>query len=574
MRCPGSVPRSTTAAGSSAGAPRLDQPRARSPAGGARPCRSTSVPGNARERVPVDRALGLRGVLVAGDERDRGRLVAVRHRDAGVRGRRDPGGDARGRPRTGRPAAASASASSPPRPNTNGSPPFRRTTVAPVRPCSTSSALISSCDIESAPGRLADVDAAPRRAARRRARPPESAGRTGSRRRARSARARAASSARGRQALLRPGRPRRKGYGPRRYLALACCALITIPISHYCEKARWALDRAGIAYREERHIQGVHQIAARRAGGGKTVPVLVTPDGVLAESADILAWVDERTPPADAAPPGGPGGRGALPPLRREARPARAAAHVRPRAEGQASSCSASTTPASRAGRTARCASGGRWSCGSRRASSTSRRASSAQDEAIVWREFDFAAELLADGRPYLCGERFSAADLTFAALAAPMVVPPEYTVRAAAARGCTLPRGPRALIERAREHPAGRARARDVQAASASAGRRSRLSQGSAVPSAGFGLGEQRPAPAASIRSASSRPSADGSSASPSSRSRIHARAVRQPGVALDREPVAVEPRVRADRRVAGRVERGHDGALGRQLDERARGR
>ena len=31
--------------------------------------------------------------------------------------------------------------------------------------------------------------------------------------------------------------------------------LLTIPISHYCEKARWALERAGLAYREERHVR-------------------------------------------------------------------------------------------------------------------------------------------------------------------------------------------------------------------------------------------------------------------------------------------------------------------------------
>jgi glutathione S-transferase len=73
--------------------------------------------------------------------------------------------------------------------------------------------------------------------------------------------------------------------------------LVTIPISHYCEKARWALDRAGISYREERHVQGVHRLAARRAGGGRTVPVLVTPEGALGESAEIIAWADERTPP-------------------------------------------------------------------------------------------------------------------------------------------------------------------------------------------------------------------------------------------------------------------------------------
>src|SRR5256714_5971726 len=73
--------------------------------------------------------------------------------------------------------------------------------------------------------------------------------------------------------------------------------LVTIPISHFCEKARWALDRAGLPYREERHVQGIHRIAARRAGGGTTVPVLVTPEGALGESEDILAWVDEHTPP-------------------------------------------------------------------------------------------------------------------------------------------------------------------------------------------------------------------------------------------------------------------------------------
>jgi glutathione S-transferase len=60
--------------------------------------------------------------------------------------------------------------------------------------------------------------------------------------------------------------------------------LVTIPISHYCEKARWGLERAGLAYREEPHVQGVHRLYARRAGGAMTVPVLVTPDGPIGES--------------------------------------------------------------------------------------------------------------------------------------------------------------------------------------------------------------------------------------------------------------------------------------------------
>ena len=47
-------------------------------------------------------------------------------------------------------------------------------------------------------------------------------------------------------------------------------------------------------YVEERHVQGIHRIVARRAGGGTTVPVLVTEEGVFAESEDILRYADER----------------------------------------------------------------------------------------------------------------------------------------------------------------------------------------------------------------------------------------------------------------------------------------
>src|SRR3954467_13187185 len=68
--------------------------------------------------------------------------------------------------------------------------------------------------------------------------------------------------------------------------------LITIPISHYCEKARWALERAGIPYREEPHLQAIHWAHVWRAGRGRTAPVLVAPDRVLTESADIVRWTD------------------------------------------------------------------------------------------------------------------------------------------------------------------------------------------------------------------------------------------------------------------------------------------
>lgn len=64
--------------------------------------------------------------------------------------------------------------------------------------------------------------------------------------------------------------------------------LLTIPISHYGEKARWALECAGIDYVEEAHLQLIHRLYALRAGGGRTVPVLVTGDGAIGESSGII----------------------------------------------------------------------------------------------------------------------------------------------------------------------------------------------------------------------------------------------------------------------------------------------
>jgi glutathione S-transferase len=48
--------------------------------------------------------------------------------------------------------------------------------------------------------------------------------------------------------------------------------LVTIPISHFFEKARWALDRAGVQYVEQPHLRLVHVLAARFSGGGPCRP--------------------------------------------------------------------------------------------------------------------------------------------------------------------------------------------------------------------------------------------------------------------------------------------------------------
>jgi glutathione S-transferase len=234
--------------------------------------------------------------------------------------------------------------------------------------------------------------------------------------------------------------------------------LVTIPISHYCEKARWALERVGLDYREERHVQGIHRLASRRAGGGGTVPVLVTPDGVLGESEEILAWVDEHTPPRHRLFPAERSERSAaehlcrrlddeLGPKGRRLMYVHMLAHRKLALRFNNEGVPRWEDAAIRYG----------WPLAVRfvRRELGIRHGIEIEDEAAIWREFDFVAELLADGRPYLCGERFGVADLTFAALCAAVIVPPVYGVPLPQPE--MLPPQTAALVVRAREHPAGR---------------------------------------------------------------------------------------------------------------------
>ncbi|MRG90998.1 glutathione S-transferase family protein [Polyangium spumosum] len=75
--------------------------------------------------------------------------------------------------------------------------------------------------------------------------------------------------------------------------------LVTITFSHYCEKARWTLDRAGIPYRESGHLPAFHALAVRRAGGRRSAPSLITDEGAINDSTDIARWADRRAPEAN-----------------------------------------------------------------------------------------------------------------------------------------------------------------------------------------------------------------------------------------------------------------------------------
>src|SRR5438876_979267 len=63
--------------------------------------------------------------------------------------------------------------------------------------------------------------------------------------------------------------------------------LITMPHSHYAEKARWALDWLSLPYSEEPHAPLLHWIATTRKGG-RSVPVLLHGARRFTDSTDIM----------------------------------------------------------------------------------------------------------------------------------------------------------------------------------------------------------------------------------------------------------------------------------------------
>lgn len=233
-----------------------------------------------------------------------------------------------------------------------------------------------------------------------------------------------------------------------------CPRLIAIPISHYCEKARWALERANIEYAEERHLQIFHHFFTLKVRGGLTTPVLKFGDGtVIAKSRNILEWTDTQVDPDRHLYPSDVADR------------VRAVEHW----------LDVTLGPDGRA-----------WFYGQmlgtpsliekyglagipdfeRRSfdkafpffkyylAARVRVQNTNPDISSIRGIFDEIADRLADGRPFLCGDRFTAADLTFAALAAPAVLPSKYGVQLP--RMNEMPAAMQPLLEELRDHPAG----------------------------------------------------------------------------------------------------------------------
>lgn len=207
--------------------------------------------------------------------------------------------------------------------------------------------------------------------------------------------------------------------------------LLTIPISHYCEKTRWALDRLGLPYIEERHLQVFHYWRSYQLSGGPNVPVLIDSDIRITDSTAILQHLDRYATDETRLYPDK---------LRNEIDPMEELfdetlgiesrrwvyfhALQTPRMALRISSQGVPTWQASIAPLLYPFL------------------------KAFIRRKLDVSAKtvdiglersrsviaqvdtLLSDGRPYLLGNRFTAADLTLAAMMAPFLMPAEYGVR------------------------------------------------------------------------------------------------------------------------------------------------
>ena len=72
--------------------------------------------------------------------------------------------------------------------------------------------------------------------------------------------------------------------------------LYTFTISHFAEKARWSLDYKGIPYQEKRLVPGSHILIVKRIAPSTFVPVLKDAGRVVQGSSPIIDYVDEHSP--------------------------------------------------------------------------------------------------------------------------------------------------------------------------------------------------------------------------------------------------------------------------------------
>ena len=233
--------------------------------------------------------------------------------------------------------------------------------------------------------------------------------------------------------------------------------LITIPVSHYCEKIRWALTRLEMPFVEERHMPPFHLLTTQQVRG-RSVPVLITETITLTDSADILKYLDSIAPD-----------NLKLYPTNYE---------QRQEVEDLVQSFDLVLAPAVRQWFYFYAFSQAqliqplwcegvpwfervffpvvfRWMRSTVFQMYTINAESAQASHEIIGQIFETVENLLADGRTYLVGDSFSAADLTFATLAAGVILPANYGVSTPALS--KLPSPMAANIQAFRETRAGK---------------------------------------------------------------------------------------------------------------------
>ena len=206
--------------------------------------------------------------------------------------------------------------------------------------------------------------------------------------------------------------------------------LVTIGPSHYCEKARWALDRLGIAFREEKHAPVTHFPALMRRRAGFTTPVLVIDGRAIGDSTAILRHLDTLAPPELRLFPDDPAER-----LQASALESFFDEELAPETRRWVYSWALedhgllfTTFDPGLSRREAavfhRFAGVAGWAVRQRLMMGSDARDRSLARIREVFRLVD---TMLEDGRTRLVGDRFTVADLALAALGAPAVLPPAY---------------------------------------------------------------------------------------------------------------------------------------------------
>lgn len=240
--------------------------------------------------------------------------------------------------------------------------------------------------------------------------------------------------------------------------------LITLAFSHYNEKARWALDRYGVEYREEPHMPFVCSMAvafATRGQGGRadrassrfSTPVLVLEDGsTLTDSTEIARFAGRNDasffPTAEVSTLVDHLGDRLGPYTRALAywQVLRHPGMIEELADANVSRGEARVfrglVPLVRS-----------------RLKSLLNLSEALRDKSMtrLHAELDAAAARL-ERTPYLCGEEFTAADLTFAALLSPVLcVSRDEGFGAVLPSLDSLDAEARELVDETRRHPAGR---------------------------------------------------------------------------------------------------------------------